>query len=203
MIGTAKRLTLLGLSAVALAAMPAVAQIRMSDGFTFLKAVRDGDGAKAQEIANNPSSTAINARDARTGEGALHIVVRRRDQSWLNYLLSRGARPDIQMNDGTTPLVLAAQLGWADGITTLLARGANVNLGNNQGETPLMFAVRERNIPVIRLLLARGADPAKTDNVSGYSALDYARQDSRSASIVRLLEEGARNRARTMVGPTR
>ena len=71
--------------------MPVAAQ-SYSEGFTFLKAVRERDGATAERILANPSSTAINARDPSTGEGALHILVRGRDLTWL-VLHARPRRP--------------------------------------------------------------------------------------------------------------
>ena len=141
------RINRLGLGAfiVALLATPLVAQ-SFSDGYTFLKAVRERDGNVAERILANPASTAINARDPSTGEGALHILVRGRDLTWLAFMLSKGARPDIQNNDGTTPLILCAQLGWTEGAAQLLARRANPNLGNRSGETPLIVAVQRRDI---------------------------------------------------------
>ena len=130
----------------------------------------------------------INYRDQSSGEGALHVLVRGRDITWLNFLLARGARPDLQAHDGTTPLILAAQLGWYEGAQQLLARRANPNLGNRNGMTPLMFAVQRRDLQMVRLLRSQGADPNLADNVAGYSALDYARQDNRAAAILRELE---------------
>jgi ankyrin repeat protein len=174
---------------LALVAVPAIAQIGFSESYTFLKAVRERDGATVDTITSNPSSTAINARDRDSGEGALHIVVRGRDYNWLVFLLSRRARPDIGTSDGTTPLMMAAQIGWREGAEQLLARGANVNVSNSRGETPLMYAVQRNDLPMVRLLLTRGADPNQTDNVSGNSAMDYARQGgARSTSILRALE---------------
>jgi ankyrin repeat protein len=183
----------LGAALLALIAAPLAAQ-GFSDGYLFLKGVRERDGATVQRIVNNPGSTAVNYRDSSTGEGALHILVRGRDFAWLSFLLSRGARPDIQSNDGTTPLILAAQLGWQEGAGQLLARGANPNLGNRRGETPLMAAVQSRDIGMVRLLLSVRADPNQTDHTSGNSALDYARQDPRAAQILRELEQAARPR---------
>lgn len=177
----------LALALAAAVAAPLAAQ-SFSEGFTFLKAVRERDGTTAERILSNPSSVAANHRDSSTGEGALHILVRGRDLTWLAYMLGRGARPDIQMNDGTTPLILAAQIGWRDGAEQLLARGANANLGNSRGETPLIFAVQRRDLPMVRLLLSQRADPNQTDHVSGNSAIDYARQDNRAAMILRELE---------------
>lgn len=184
---------------IAATAMPALAQF--SEGYNFLKAVRERDGDKATQIVSNPSSTAINARDRDSGEGALHMVARGRDYSWLNFLLVNGARADLQDNQGNTPLMVAAQIGWTDGAELLLARRANVNLPNNRGETPLMLAVQRRDIAMVRLLLARGADPNRTDSVTGYSALDYARRDSRAGAILRMLQ--APRQSQPTMGPTR
>ena len=171
---------------LAVVAVPAFAQF--SESYNFLKAVRERDGAKVQTIVANPSSTAINARDTRSGEGALHMLVRGRDYSWLIFLLGNGARPDIQDDEGNTPLIMAAQIGWVEGAEQLLARRANVNLPNGRGETPLILAVQRRDIAMVRLLLRQGADPNRTDSLAGYSALDYARRDSRAVPILRLLE---------------
>jgi hypothetical protein len=55
---------------------------------------------------------------------------------------------------------------------------------------------------MVRLLLSAGADPKRSDSAAGYSALDYARQDARSAPIARLLE-AQRTPGRQVTGPTR
>ncbi len=176
-------------SVAALIATPLAAQqMGYSEGFNFLKAVRERDGATAEQIIGRPGSTAINHRDASTGEGALHILARGRDLNWLGFMLRRGARPDIQSRDGTTPLILAAQIGWRDGAEQLLAFRANPNLGNGSGETPLIFAVQRRDLQMVRLLISHRANPNQTDNVAGYSALDYARRDGRAAAILREFE---------------
>jgi ankyrin repeat protein len=168
-------------------AVPATAQ-NMSDSYTFLKAVKEREGDKVTSLVSQPGSTVINSRDRSTGEGALHIVTRDRDYTWLSFLLGKGARPDAQTAQGVTPLSLAAQLGWLEGAELLLGRGASVDLGNGRGETPLILAVQQRDLPMVRLLLSKGANPKKTDNAAGYSALDYATRDgARSASILKLL----------------
>lgn len=183
-----KQFRALAAALVALIAVPVVAQTGFSDSYTFLKAVRERDAAKVEGIIINPSSNAVNARSSDTGEGALHMLVRDRDSTWLSYLLSHGARPDIQDRDGNTPLMIASQIGWVDGGERLLDRGANINAVNNRGETALIFAVQLRNLPMVRMLMSRGANPDQTDSVAGYSALDYARQDRRAQAILRILE---------------
>lgn len=199
-MASTNRFLLLAAFAAAIAA-PVAAQ-NYSDSFTFLKAVRERDGATADRILSNPSSVAVNARDSSSGETALHILVRGRDSAWLGFMLSRGARPDTGDREGNTPLILAAQLGWVEGAESLLARGANANLGNSRGETPLIFAVLRRDLPMVRLLISQRADPNQTDHVSGNSPIDYARQDSRAATILRELQGTRRPAAPVVSGPT-
>lgn len=187
---------------VLMLAVPASGQGSFSDSFTFLKAVRERDGGKVTDLVSEPGTTVINTRERGSGEGALHIVVRGRDLTWLAFLLGKGARPDIQSNRGETPLTLAAQIGWVEGAEQLLAKRANVNLANGRGETPLVLATQRRDIAMVRLLLSRGADPKRTDNVAGMSALDYAKQDPRAGAVLKLLEAKAAP-ARPVAGPTK
>ena len=190
--------------ALVLAAVPASAQQGMSfsDSYTFLKAVKERDGAKVSALVSAPGSVVINSRDRTSGEGGLHYMVRARDLVWLAFLLGKGARPDIQSNRGDTPLTLAAQIGWVEGAEQLLARRASVDLANGRGETPLILATQRRDVAMVRLLLARRADPKRTDNVAGMSALDYARRDPRASAVLKLLEAKVAP-ARPAAGPTR
>ena len=170
-------------------AMPAAAQ-NYSDGYNFIKAVKDHDGDKVTDMLNKPGTTIINTRDS-SGDTALHIVTRNHDSTWLSFMLAKGANPDMQNGKGETALSLCAQIGWTDGAELLLSQGAGVDIGNSRGETPLILAVQSHNLPMVRLLLAHGASPTKTDHVTGYSALDYARQDSHDQPIARMLEAKA------------
>jgi ankyrin repeat protein len=187
---------------ILMVAAPVFGQQAFSDSFTFLKAVRERDGNKVTDLVAEAGSTVINTRDRSSGEGALHIVVRGRDLNWLAFLLGKGARPDLQTNRGDTPLTLAAQIGWLEGVEQLLSRRASVDLANGRGETPLILAAQRRDVPLVRLLLSRGASPKRTDNIAGMSALDYARQDPRAGAVLKLLEAKAAP-AKPIAGPTR
>jgi len=185
-------------AALALVAAPASGQMSYSDSYTFLKAVKDRDAAKVNELVGGfTGSIVVNSRDRTNGEGALHYTIRARDIIWLAFLLGKGARPDIQSNRGDTPLTLAAQIGWVEGAEQLLARRASIDLANGRGETPLILATQRRDLAMVRLLLARRADPKRTDNVAGMSALDYAKQDPRAGAVLKLLE------AKLAPGPAR
>ena len=196
-----RRMLAVAAAVAAAVSAPVLAQ-NFSESVSFLKGVRERDGGTIERMLSNPSSTVINARETGTGYGALHIVVRARDITWLNFLLGRGARVDIQDSEGSTPLLTASQIGWSEGVARLLRAGAAVDAANNRGETPLIAAVQRRDGVVVRQLLARGADPTRTDSAAGYSALDYARRDNRSPEIVRLLE-AQRAPARPAAGPAR
>ncbi len=167
---------------------PAIAQAQLSDSYNFLKAVKDRDGAKVMEIIGKPGSTIVNTRDIKNGETALHIVVQRRDAGWLQFLLSKGAKPDLADQGGTTPLMLATRLRYIEGAQTLLDSGAQVDKVNSGGETPLILAVQLRDLPLIRLLVSRGANPDKRDTLAGMSARDYAVRDGRSQAIFDILD---------------
>lgn len=193
---------LLLLAPVALAATlaPAHAQ-RMSESYEFLKAVRDGDGNKVTEFLDKPGSQIVNTRDITTGETALHIVTKRSDVAYLNFLLSRGANANAQDSRGNTALMLATEANFVEGIDLLVKRKANVNLANSSGETPLIRAVQLRNPELVRVLVAAGANPDQRDTLAGMSARDYAARDGRSPAIVKLLNEAKATAPRAAAGP--
>jgi uncharacterized protein len=160
-----------------------------SDTYRFFKAVRDKDGAAASSLMSQPGSTLVNQRDYDSGDYALHVVTRRRDSGWMSLLLTRGANVDAKDKAGNTALILAAELGFTDGVQLLLGRKANPNAVNNGGETPLIKAVQARDTNSARLLLAAGANPDQSDSVAGRSAREYAEQDRRAGMIVRLIKD--------------
>jgi len=175
--------TFLGSMALALL-VPGPAQAQFSDNYNFLKAVKDKDGEKVTNLIQKPGSTVINSRDVSTGENALHLVVARRDATWLSFLLSKGANANLPDNDGNTPLMDAVQGRFEEGVRTLLSYKAQVDKGNNSGETPLIRAVQLRDVGIVRLLVAQGANPEKRDSIAGMSARDYAARDDRTPGLV-------------------
>lgn len=191
----------IALAAAALAGSPAVGQVR-SDGAKFLKAVKDRDGTVATELLNEPGTTVANARDLASGESALHLVVQRRDLTWLRFLLQQGANPNLGDNAGVTPLQVATRLGFIEGLAALVEGGANVDVADTTGETPLIGAVHRRDAEMVKLLLAHGANPLRTDN-SGRSARDYALLMGAGNPILAAIEASAKTRqpAAQIYGP--
>ena len=187
-IRTKSRVLLMAALAAAMVSQPALAQF--SDSYNFLKAVDERDGAEAEKFLNEPGSVIVNTKRDGTGETALHIVVARKDETWLSYLLQKGANPNLSDRKGVTPLMLATQLGFVEGAARLIKSKANVDGANRSGETPLIRAVQLRNPEMVRLLLKSGANPDRRDAVAGLSARDYAAQDGRNSAILGIIERG-------------
>jgi uncharacterized protein len=178
---------------------PATAQF--SNTYTFFQAVKDRDVMKAKGMLDRPGSTVADQRDPATGGTALHLVTQGRDIAWMNFLMSYGASPNAHDRDGNTPLHIAAQLGFGDGILVLTARGADANAANQRGETPLIVAVQMHDAGSVRTLLEAGADPSIADHVTGKNARDYASADRRDAALLKLIDQVKPRAAKTFTGP--
>ena len=194
-------LSRLALAAALLLAAPAAAQLGRSEGYTFLQAVRDAKNQVVLDTLNKPGSQVINTRDITTGEGALHIVVKRGDAQYLSFLLAKGADPNLRDGRNTTPMMAAVDSGHGELVPLLLAGRANPNLANSSGETPLIRAVQRRDLALVRTLVAGKADPDQRDNIAGLSARDYADRDTRSTAIARFLAETPRQTRAPVAGP--
>lgn len=183
--------------------VPSVAHAQFSESYNFLKAVRERDGNKATDIVSKPGSGSIivNTRDDKNGETALHIVTKGRDLGWMNFLLARGAKPDMRDNIGNSALMITAQVGFVEGAQLLLKNGATVDLANGSGETALIRAVQLRNGPMVQLLMNAGANPARADTIAGLSARDYAKRDVRAVAILKILTETKAAKPAKSFGP--
>lgn len=182
-----------------LVAAPAIAQF--SDGYNFLKAVKDREVLKAKELIDKPGSIIINSRDGDTGETAMHIVVKRRDTPWMGFLIQNSADVNATDRAGLTPLMVAAATSFPEGVRLLLASGARADYSTTGGETALIKAVRSRDAESARLLMAAGADPDRVDNRAGLSARDYAARDAPNTPVGRLLAEAKKREVKKSVGP--
>lgn len=174
-------------------ALPGTAVAQFSQGYKFLEAVRKRDGTVVNDMLNEPGTQVVNTRDLTTGQTALHVVTTRRDLTWMSFLLSRGANVNARDSSGVTPLMLAANVGFIEGVEALVAGGARVDDANNAGETPLISATHRKDIALMRILLKAGANPDRADN-SGRSARDYATLDGKNSTLLSEIETNARPR---------
>ena len=98
------RFSLLALAgALAAAASPAAAQLASgSPGYQFLDAVKNDKASDVEATLAKPGSRIIDTQDPSTGEGALHIVVRRDDSRDVSTLLPHDC------TTGTAASIIAA-----------------------------------------------------------------------------------------------
>lgn len=174
-------------------ALPGTAVAQFSQGYKFLEAVRKRDGTVVNDMLNEPGTQVVNTRDLTTGQTALHVVTTRRDLTWMSFLLSRGANVNARDSSGVTPLMLAANVGFIEGVEALVAGGARVDDANSAGETPLISTTHRKDIALMRILLKAGANPDRADN-SGRSARDYATLDGKNSTLLSEIETNARPR---------
>ena len=129
----------------------------------------------------------VNRPQDADGNTVLHLEILQSNYSAVKFLVEqRGARINIQNNDGDTPLHLALkQHPCSDEIIKLLiSKGTNVNtnnndgnisvlnIKNNDGDTPLHLALKQHpcSYEIIEFLLSEGAD-INIKNNKGESAL--------------------------------
>jgi len=72
---------------------------------------------------------------------ALFRVVERGNLAWTYRLIAMGADVNVRNEAGQTPLMFAAEKGYADMVQVLIQNGANPKLANNQGESALTIAL--------------------------------------------------------------
>ena len=185
----------------ALAVAAPVSAQQQSEGYKFLQAVRDAKNDDVIAMVEKPGSRIVDTRDLSSGESALHIVVKRGDLPYANYLLQHGADPNLRDGQGNTPLLVAVSAGQVGLVSLLITAQANPNLGNTAGETPLIRAVQLRDLTLARTLLASGANPDQPDRVAGLSARDYAKRDTRTPALAKLFDETPAKSRAAVAGP--
>jgi ankyrin repeat protein len=72
---------------------------------------------------------------------ALFRVVERGNLAWTYRLIAMGADVNVRNDAGQTPLMFAAEKGYADMVQVLIQHGANPKLANNQGESAMTIAL--------------------------------------------------------------
>src|SRR5262249_7590379 len=85
----------------------------------------------------------------------------------IRLLLEHGADPNVESDEGLTPLKYAVARQDAGLVAEMLKRGANKTINKvvgSDGWNALHLAATNLNVPIIRLLLNAGADPDVRDS---------------------------------------
>lgn len=159
---------------------------RDEKGFTaLLRALQN----RREEIANvlvaRPELD-VNAQAPGSVIALIAFIARDRDAT-VEDLLNRGAKPNVQDDDGDTALNIAVQRGNRKVVDLLLDKGADPNIKNKLGGTPLMWAGVFGHKEIAQVLLDKGADPRATD-VDGMTAAAWAAKNNRQ-EVAQFLRE--------------
>jgi ankyrin repeat protein len=119
---------------------------------------------------------------SKTGENALHYIVRKPNQAdVITYFISKGADVNQADEEGNTVLMNAAS-GNRDTavIAQLLPHVKNINQANQKGMTALTMAVRSNSPEMVSYLIGKGADvkvwDKKGNNLAYYLMESYRTQ---------------------------
>ncbi|XP_055042092.2 ankyrin repeat and SOCS box protein 2 isoform X3 [Misgurnus anguillicaudatus] len=121
---------------------------------------------------------------------ALMLAVSRDHLACAEYLLEKGADPDIVNNDRETPLYKACEKENPAMVAMLLNHSASVNKSCIQGWTALHEAVCRNNVEICEMLVKAGAKVGKA-NMYGITPIFVAAQSGKVDTLRFLLKNGA------------
>jgi hypothetical protein len=123
------------------------------------------------------------------GEDPDDCLSRTSIHSWLDHTAPNRLPKDLEqlepesrdwvfVNDqdilSRTPLHIACQHGWVEGVKALLALGANTATKTIYGSTPLHYAAVRGSMEICHFLLQQGSDQLVVVDCEGYTARHYA-----------------------------
>ncbi|TCJ18182.1 hypothetical protein EZJ19_02800 [Parasulfuritortus cantonensis] len=128
-------------------------------------------------------------------------------QAWEQYAAGAVSGPDLadwlarrgfpadggihcRIDNGMSPLMVAALAGEREVVAALLAQGADPNHVNDDDHHALWFACVHGDPELVGLLLGRGAD-VDNQNVNGATCAIYAASTGKLDVLKRLVEAGA------------
>lgn len=109
--------------------------------------------------------------------------------------------PNVEDENGCTPLFFAANRGALECLDALISGGASAHATNKKGLTPLHFAALAAQVEATKRLLAAHADVNLADN-NGYLPIHYACRKGSVAVVRLLLRRGSLVGSRSKDGQT-
>jgi len=178
----------------------------------LIDAAREGDVERFEELLQKKADPNV-LYNEEAGLALLHSLAADAGamdggEEIVKKLLQYGADPEIQDNQGFTPLHFAIFGNQDNVVSMLLQNGANPNIASDDfNETPLHIAAFNRSEDISKILLENGADP-NAENHAGETPLHIAASRGYADIFKLLLQYGANpdlenNSQRTPVGIAR
>ncbi|XP_029446020.1 85/88 kDa calcium-independent phospholipase A2 isoform X3 [Rhinatrema bivittatum] len=143
--------------------------------------------AKSAEMARLVIEHGCNMNaTSKTGDTALHIMVKRARFECSMVLLTHGADPDVKGQGGNTPLHLAMKQDHLELIKALIVFGADVEIPNDFGETPGLIAARTSKGFKDFVYIATALGPM----VTGFDSMDSTNDRLRIQDCLLCLDGG-------------
>ena len=120
----------------------------------LMSAVANNDIQGARFFSKG-GSLVVNQKN-KGGATALHIACRESNFEIVKILIESGANPNIQDNEGWTPLMRASNVGNSQIVEYLLANGAKANYLNSQNETAIIHSTISRCTECINHIIEKG-----------------------------------------------
>ncbi|XDD51890.1 ankyrin repeat domain-containing protein [Leptospira sp. WS92.C1] len=146
----------------------------------------------------------VNARDPRQyflGETPLHKVVLNNDVSFLRFLLSRGADPNLSDDRGETPLITAVYGLSLESLSVLIQAKADLNAETKSGLNAAIVASDLCSLPTLKILKKAGINFNRRTQ-KGLFAMFTAVRRCNSKLIQYLIDAGASIHSATNTGMT-
>lgn len=144
------------------------------DHLDYIKLLLDAGADPNQRMASSTETRTIFTHQWLREEGATPFLraAQSSDLELMNLLLEHGADPNINTAIGVTPLMVAAGIGWVQGVTFEWSEEANkqvirmlIDLGNDanaqdteDGRTALMGAAHKGRPYAVQMLVDAGGD---------------------------------------------
>lgn len=161
-----------------------------------------GSGASRRSGSFVPFLLVLCAFAAVARAAEIHDLVERGDLEAIQRLLAEDPQQlAAQLEDGRTPLHVAAYGGHDQVVAFLLAEGADVNAQTTNGSTPLHGAAYSGHTKCAQLLIEAGADLMAANN-SGYMPLFSAAAGGSVETVKLLVDQGVSVNAQKHGGAT-
>ncbi|MDG7055577.1 MAG: ankyrin repeat domain-containing protein [Wolbachia endosymbiont of Menacanthus eurysternus] len=108
----------------------------------------------------------------------------------INSLLRKGADPNAQNQDGTTPLHVAVNSGCKEVVEVLIKNKANIHAVDKDKHTPLYWAAKNGHKEVVEVLIKNEAN-VNAVNKDRYTPLYWATQNGHTKVAKALIDKGA------------